>query len=454
MKSLLQLEWAQLTRSSLIRVVLGVFVGVMIFALWVGAVEQFRWESAVRTNRAETERLIAREQENVRLKRQEGFYPPGAPNTLSMDASVPPAPGVFLAVGDAASRPVSAAVTTSSRVDTLFKNVETGSAVARSLGSLDVTWVVIVLMPLLAIAFCHDLLAAERDTARLGLVRVQAGNLVRFIVRRLAIRLAIPAALIAAGALIALAFGVPVSLAIVWWAIASLYLLVWGLIAALTSVRAQSAQSAAAVLLLIWLSFVVALPSALSLIVERVAPADSRLSQVIAMREVQLSLQPRASELLDRYLVDHPELSGASREGFARAAFVAQRETETQLIPVLARYEQARQRQVVWSNGLSWLSPSMLTYSALTHIAGTDSARHAAFVQQANEFAGQWRDHLRERLFMDRLLTAEELAALPRFEFKEPQTYGRALVALAYLLMLAGVLFALLRRALRAPELR
>jgi ABC-2 type transport system permease protein len=451
---LMQLEWAQLIRSSSIRAVLGVFIALMIYALWVGAAEQSRWRNAVHVNRAATERAIAREQENVQLNRQEGFNPPGAPAAQTMDASLPPAPGVFLAVGDAALRPVSAAVTTASRADTLFKNVETGSAISASLGALDLTWVVVVLMPLLVIAFGHDLLAAERDTGRLGLLRTQASSLGRLIARRLVIRMGLPLALIFVGALAALYFDVPARLAVLWWLIASLYLLMWGLIAALVSVRTQSSQSSAAILILVWLGFVIALPAVLSLAIERLAPTASRLSQVIALREVQLSLQPRTSELLDRYLVDHPELAGASRTGFARASFVAQRETEAQLAPVLAKYEQARQRQVAWNTGLSWLSPSMLTHAALTHIAGTDSARHAAFVQQATQFAAVWREHLREQLFLDRNLSPEQLAALPRFRFEEPSTLSRAMVALLYLLGLIAILAGLLRRALGSAELR
>jgi ABC-2 type transport system permease protein len=452
--SVARLELSQLTRSGLMRSVLAVFVILTGFALWVGVQERERWAGSVAAARAEAERLNAREQENVRLQRQEGFNPPGAPASQSMDASLPPAPGLIVALGDAMQRPVSATINTSTRVDTLFKNTETGSALSASLGMLDLTWVAIVLFPLLVIALTHDLLAAERDAARLGLLRAQAGSLGQLIARRLAIRAFLPLLIVTVGAFAAAMLGASVGVIVSWWLIVCLYLVLWSVIGALVSVRAGTAQSSAAILLLLWLGFVVLLPSIVTLAVERMAPVPSRLSQVIALREVQLGLQQRTAELLDRFLTDHPELSGASRSGFARSSFVAQRETEAQLAPVMARYTQMRREQGAWAAALSWISPPMLLHSSLTHLAGTDGARHEAFVDQANEFAAQWREQLRERLFLDRMLSPEELASLPRFSFKEPTGYGRAGLSIAYLIALIAAAMWLLSRTLRNSQLR
>lgn len=454
MSSVARLELSQLTRSGLIRSALAVFAVLTAFALWVGMQEEQRWAGSVAAARAEAERLNAREQENVRLQRQEGFNPPGAPASQSMDASLPPAPGVIVAAGDAMQRPVSATINTNTRTDTLFKNTETGSALSAALGTLDLTWVAIVLFPLLIIALTHDLLAAERDAARLDLLRAQAGSLGGLIARRLAIRASLPLAIMTIGALIAAILGAQIGVIASWWLIVCLYLVLWNVVGALVSVRASTAQSSAAILLLLWLGFVVLLPSIVTLAVERVAPVPSRLSQVIAMREVQLGLQQRSAELLDRFLTDHPELSGASRSGFARSSFVAQRETEAQLATVMASYSKMRREQGTWTAALSWIAPPMLLHSSLTNLAGTDGTRHEAFVAQANEFASQWREHLRDRLFLDRMLSPEELASLPRFAFKEPAGLGRATVAIAYLIVLIGAMTALLSRALRSSQLR
>jgi ABC-2 type transport system permease protein len=454
MSTVWRLELAQLTRSWLVRGVLVAFALLIVFALWVGLQERERWSSAVSATRSETERVLAREQENIRLQRQEGSNPPGTPSAQAMDATLPPAPGVVLAVGDASERPISATINTSSRVDTFFKNAETGSALSASLGALDLTWVAIVLMPLLVIALTHDLIAAERDAARLGLLRAQSRTLGNLIARRLTVRLSLPLLLMAVAALAALMSGVAAQVVMWWWLIASAYLLLWGVVAAVVSVRANTAQSSAAILLLAWLAFVVLLPSGIALAAERFAPVPSRLSQVIAMRDVQLGLQQRTAELLDRYLMDHPELAGASRSGFARSSFVAQRETEAMLAPVIARFAQARGQQAEWLGVLSWLSPSMLTHSKLIHLAGTDGARHGAFVHQAGEFAAQWREHLRDRLFLDRTLSPEEVATLPRFEFEEPASTSPAASTLAYLLVLIGVTVMLLRLSLSRVEVR
>ena len=454
MSSAASLELLQLTRSGLVRTVVAVFLILTAFALWVGVQEHERWSGSFAAARAEAERVNAREQENVRLQRQEGFNPPGSPAGQSMDASLPPAPGVIVAIGDALQRPMSATINANARADTLFKNTETRSPLSASLGTLDLTWAAIVLFPLLVIALTHDLLAAERDGARLGLLRAQAGALSFLIVRRLAIRTSLPLLIVTVAAVVAAIVGASITVIVSWWMIVCLYLILWSVVGAFVSVRASTAQASAAILLLLWLSFVVLLPSIISLAVERLSPVPSRLSQVISMRAVQIGLQQRTSELLDRYLIDHPELSGASRTGFARASFVAQRETETQLAPVMAQFARARREQGALAAALSWLSPPMLLYSSLTRVAGTDGVRHQAFVDQANRFAEEWREQLRDRLFLDQMLTEQELASLPRFTFQGPAGFHRAVFAIAYLIVLIVGMTAVLWRSLRAPQLR
>ena len=454
MKNLWQLELAQLTRSGLARGLAVVFSVLVAYALWIGAMEQTRWANAVAANRSGSEEALAREEERVRSGQRNGFYPPGAPAAQKMDASLSPAPGVVLAVGDSALRPLTATVSTFSRADTLFKNTETASPLSAALGTLDMTWVVIVLMPLLVIALGHDVLAGERDAGRLGLLRMHAKGVGGLMPRRLVVHGSLPVLLSSAGALIAVFLGAPASVAGLWWLVTTLYLLVWILVTALISARARSSQSAAANLLMLWLGFVVVLPAALALAIERYSPVPSRLSQVIELREVELGLHPRTTELLDRYLVDHPELVGASRSGFVRSFFVVQRETESQLTPVTARFEDARRAQARLSAALSWLAPPMFVHSALQSLAGTDRTRHEAFVRQTVDFARQWREHLRERLFLDRNLTPSELRALPRFAFAEPRMSGRPWIAAGYLALLATSIAALLRGALRNADLR
>jgi ABC-2 type transport system permease protein len=452
--SLIRLELAQYARSGLFLGILALYVAMMAHGLWAGAAEHARWAKVVAANRAQAETAIEREQENVRLSRQEGFYAPGAPSAQTMDASLPPAPGVILSRGDGALRPVTAWVSVFTRADTLFRNVETESALIASLGALDPSWIVIVLLPLLAIALNHDLLSGERDAGRIGLLRVQSRSLAGVAVMRIALRFLLPWALVSAAALCARALGTPTAVACTWWLIASLYLMFWSLLAGWIGVRARAAGAAAAALLVLWLGFVVIVPAAITLGVGWLSGTPSRIAQVIATREVQLGLQERMAELLDRYIVDHPELVGASAGGFARSYFVAQRETEQRLAPVLEQFTVAHRRQASWNARLAWLSPAMLAYGGMTQLAGTGGGRHEAFEAQANRFAAAWREHLHDPLFLDRALTVAELDALPRFRFDEPPVGARPAAVAAGLVLFCLLLAVLLRRELRDEELR
>jgi hypothetical protein len=90
----------------------------------------------------------------------------------------------------------------------------------------------------------------------------------------------------------------------------------------------------------------------------------------------------------------------------------------------------------------------------MMHVAGTDSARHHAFVEQALDFAAAWRAHLHERLFLDRMLTPEDVAGLPRFQFIEPRGDARIAWVAAFLALLGVLLACLLRHEFRTEELR
>jgi len=294
----------------------------------------------------------------------------------------------------------------------------------------------------------------DRAAPRLGLLRAQAGSLGGIVLRRIGLRFLLAASPATLGALLAWSLGTPAAVALTWWLIASLYIAVWSLLAGWVGVRAKTARAAASILLLVWLGFVVVLPSAIALAIDWLSVTPSRIAQVVATREVQLDLQARTSELLDRYLVDHPELVGADAGGFARSYFVAQRETEEKLAPLMRSFAEAHRRQAAWNARLAWLSPAMLAYGAMTHVAGTDGARHDAFVRQTEAFAVAWRTHLHDRLFFDRKLSPEEVARLPRFRFEEPLADGRIGWVVAFLAAIGVLLAFLLRRSIASGELR
>lgn len=420
--SLITLETRLLTRSrGLIALWIG-FALLLAYALATGLATQARWQQAVDAQRAATEETYATELARIASAAPDASgLPAGAPPARQrMDATLPPAPGLLIALGDTGARPVIASVRYATRADTLFKNVEVGNGVTRALGALDFTFWLVVLMPLLVIAFTHDVVAGERDAQRLHLVQAQAGALRGVVLRRLIVRLAPGLVLVVLGFASAIVLGLPASLAACAALIAALYLLGWGAVCAWVSHRAATAQAAAAWLLVGWLLVVIVIPAATALAVQTLAPVPSRSEQVLAVRQVQLALQPRATELLGQYLTDHPELAKGGSAGFAQKNFVMQRETEARLAPVFAQFEQAQLKQERAAAMLQWLSPAALTQRALVRLAGTDSIRYRAYLTQVNAFSEGWRTTLREPVFAGRNLTADELKALPRFRFVEP----------------------------------
>lgn len=448
-RSLWSLEGAIALRSGLARLLLVAFALVSAYALASGVLLQRSWSRGIAEHRAELEARLTREQENVRLHRVESWSEPGAVTGQKMHLTLPPAPGVIIATGDAALRPHAGELAYLRRVDTLFKNSETQSALVLSLGRLDFAWVGIVLLPLLVIALGYDLLAADRDAARLGLLALQAGSLRAVLVRRLAVRLAGPCAVLLAGALAAVLAGADAGAALLSLALLLAWGLVWALVVAWVTVGASSSQTAALSLLLGWLFVVVVLPSTLDLASDALSPVPSRAEDITAERQVQIEVNAGTGKLLERYAVDHPELVGESRDEWQRTAALVLRETEERLEPLWARQAESREKHARVSAMLTALSPASALDAALRAIAGTDGHRHEAFVSQSKAFTRAWRARLADKLFRVERLTPEEIAGLPRFAFVEPGIDGVPVaICVVQLLVVAAVLSGGLRRAL------
>jgi len=64
------------------------------------------------------------------------------------------------------------------------------------------------------------------------------------------------------------------------------------------------------------------------------------------------------------------------------------------------------------------------------------------------------REQLRDRLFLDDMLSPEEPASLPRFAFNEPAGSARAAASIAYLIVLIAAIALLLSRVLLGSQLR
>jgi ABC-2 type transport system permease protein len=158
------------------------------------------------------------------------------------------------------------------------------------------------------------------------------------------------------------------------------------------------------------------------------------------MRGASSEASAQGSKLLARYLEDHPELAaeGANKSDFYVVGIAVQDEVEKKMKPVLDQFDRQLANQQALLDRYRYLSPAIVTQSALNDLAGTSAHRYKHFLGLADRYHGEWRAWFNPRTIKAVKLTAADIGALPSFQFVEEPTQTvlvRALGSLAGLLV-------------------
>lgn len=376
----------------------------------------------------------------------------GLPNTVNTSLLLPPGPLAEFAVGSADLRPSKADIAATGRAEDMFRFYQVDNPALLALGRFDLAFVIVYLVPLLVLGLSYSVLSADRESGSLALLLAQPLTAGQLAWARIALRTSLVAvSVIAATVLCWLLFAAdPVSSQSVarllaWCAVTALYCAFWGALAGLVASRNRGSDSNALVLLLCWTLFTLLLPATIGLLAQWISPTPSRLEYITAARAAENAANAQGRELLQGYLLDHPEIEatqGSAVAPFIKTFVLVQQRVESAVAPLAAEFDQRLEQQRAIAGTLAFLSPSSLVQSALAELAGSSLARHRRFEAEARALRQDWLEALQPPIIAGRRLTAEEFAALPRPQFEEHDA-SRALrgaIAPGGLLLLYGVL--------------
>ncbi|PCC69349.1 ABC-2 type transport system permease protein [Nannocystis exedens] len=377
----------------------------------------------------------------------------GSPLDYKVAAALPPGPLAALATGQRDLAASVTQVTPWGRSDALLTRQSLADPEQLQAGTFDAAFVVVYLLPLLVIGLTFDLLAGERERGTLRLVLSQPISPAGFLLAKLAARLVVILALLGlfgVAAAAALGTGVTAGL-LAWIAVAAVYALFWSALAFAVNTRGRSSAANAMTLAGAWVSLVLVLPAAINTVVEQALPLPSRMVLIGELR----AAENRAAA----WIHDHPELTGDDVFAWARAHYRVQRAVEEETAPRFAAFAARLEARTELVRASSWVSPPVLVHEALSELAGTGPARHAAFGAQVLAFVDSLRGEMAPRLYAGRRLTAGEYDALPRFTFveEEPAQVAVRLVPPLGLLVVASaglLLWGVLRLRRGEPPVR
>jgi ABC-2 type transport system permease protein len=364
------------------------------------------------------------------------FQDPRMPATVGRSTGVryailPPAPLAALAIGQSDLYPYYFKVTTGSS-QTFMTNDEIEHPVHLLAGRFDLAFVVLFLYPLVILAFSYNLISGEKESGTLALMLSQPVSLGKLVLAKILLRAGFLIVLSIVLGLVGIAIGgadfqVPGALTrlLFWILITSAYGAFWFALAVAVNAFGKSSAANAIVLAGLWLLFVVVTPSLLNIVVEAAHPAPSRVEMIQAIRTAGDTASRQGSQLLARYLEDHPELAPPQEAGkggppdFATLQVAVSDATDRSVKPVLDQFEGQIAAQQNLVDRLRYLSPAIVAQSALNDIAGSGAQRYGHFTSQVNAFHVKWREYFFPRTLKKEMFTVDDVAGIPAFVYRE-----------------------------------
>ncbi len=454
LRTVLLNEWRLLAADRALRVVLGVFAVLFVYALANGmawASFQERTVEAARTGNAERVQALEQELADIANGGQPSspFRDPRAPNVLggargAHAAVLEPGPLTALAVGQSDLLPYYYDVSIYTNEASFQQNGEVENPLNLMVGRFDLAFVTVYLLPLLVLALSYNVLSDEREQGTLALTLSQPVSARDVVLAKLAFRAVLVVGLAAAVSLLGIlatgGFGSP-GRVLLWCGTVTVYALFWFALAAwVNGLRRSSAWNATA-LVGAWLVLVVVLPAAVNIAAGLLHPLPSRVEMITAQREASNDAVNRRSELLARYLEDHPEMGGvvADQPGQAALAWAATDAVNRRLEEVTAVHDARRADQLAVVRRYRFLSPALLAQEVLVDAAGTGDARFASFQSQVRGFADEWRQFFVPAILASERMDAGVLPEVPVFTFIDEGSADVARRALVPLLVLGGL---------------
>ncbi|MEL7362853.1 MAG: DUF3526 domain-containing protein, partial [Bacteroidota bacterium] len=326
-----------------------------------------------------------------------------------------------LAVGQADLYPASYRVTAGNRV-ALGSSDALTSPLRLAAGAFDLAFVLLYLLPLLALALGYDLTASERERGTLRLVLAQPIPRRTLVGGKLLARGGLLALLVtaatAAGFVLA---GAGLAQWALWTAASVLYGLFWLGLAAVVDAGGRSAAANAVVLAVCWLGLGVVFPAAVTLLAGQVHPAPTRAAFVAATRTAEAEVRQRGTEPLAQFLADHPEMAEAVEEDEAAESFAVMAIARDALVaeavgPVVEEFAERRAQQTAFVRTVGALSPTVLAHAAFLDLAGTGDVQQRRMLDAVEAYQEQWRAHFEPLVFADTPFRAADYPGAPQFE--------------------------------------
>lgn len=327
-------------------------------------------------------------------------------------------------------------------------------------GNFDLTYVMIYLLPLLAIALSYNILSKEKEQQTDKLLSLQGLYLGRIMSYKLVFRfmlIGVMAWLLSIVGFISSALLIsfePIA-AILWLLCISAYLIFWFAVIFFVIRLSQSSVHNALYLLGTWCFFLMLLPALCNAVMRLYYPIPLKTDAAVALRENSEAVWALPRKLLiDTFYRNNPkynhlrtatDTSENSNKRFAAYYDLLGR----RMTKVVKNYNRYPEKQNEAANSLSWINPAAKTQYILNEIAETGLKDYLSYQYQVNTFQKSWVDFMNDYILSDKKLSLNDLKNLPEFKLKPAANKNQQILwGISYLFCI-GLLIILIATKLR-----
>lgn len=448
-------EWKLQFNSRAALLTLFVFVSVLLYGGIAGKAERDERSSSIDLHHASVTVTMNDWLKHLQMLEQNDETANLSPVTGSaMDvvfaSSLPQKPLSDFAIGQSDLLPFVGEISLRDPDIRLFSKYEFADPVGLALGSFDISKAILLFLPLILIVFCFDVISADRDSKRLGLIISQGMDLRNFFWRRLLLRMSVVLTVTCVPAIFVLIYnqgqgaaGDRLTSFGVWLMFTFFYGFLWTvLIGAIASLN-KSGEFNVMALLGLWVGLTLIVPATSSSIAEALYPTPSRLTYLAEARDVENETRLTESDVVNEFMLDHPELLVDVESQFpdyVSSAFLVTSTVDEATRPIISSFDESLARRENLLEFFNYFSPAIVVHSLFNEIAGTSGQRHQSYLSQAREFKANYAQLVGPSIVGKQPLSSAFFKNIPRFQFAEESFLRRvtgSLKPIIFLLLLS-----------------
>jgi ABC-2 type transport system permease protein len=298
-------------------------------------------------------------------------------------------------------------------------DTDLGNPLLATLGQFDLAFVLVVLAPLLVIAFTFGAYSDEVTDGTWTLVRSQPTNpraalAIRYLLRTAAVWLA----LLGLYGLATLWLGLPLDAT--WWLIALAtagYVALWTAASMVVAAFRRSSDFNLLALLGLWVLWTALGPALAHVAAAARYPLPEALELTVLQRQgYHAAWDEPLSAVMDAFYQRYPEwrATDVPKDRYSNGWYYAmQQRGDDAAGEAAARYRQALEARDGWVDGVSWFFPPAAFHRLLTRAAGTDLQGYLAYLDSVAAYHESLKRHFFPVVFSNATVAAVDWSAAP-----------------------------------------